>query len=72
MASTYDIDSQDFNDVGQFNDYNGWKKIQLTQEEVSNLKYSAQDLVDIEKFYDIPMNNLGLYCITMLYLTFLT
>lgn len=56
MASTLGIDSQVFNDVGEFSDYNGWKKIELNEQEVSQLKYSADDLIDIEKFHSIPIN----------------
>lgn len=57
MASTVGINSQDYNDIGQFKDYNGWKKIQVTEQQMAQLKYAANDMVELEKFNNVPINS---------------
>ena len=57
MASTFGIKSQDYNDIGQFNDYTGWNKIQLTEQQLTELKYMTGDIVQLQKFNKLPINS---------------
>lgn len=57
MASTLNIKSQDYNDIGEFKDYNGWNKIQLDQLQLQQLKYMTDDIVQLQKFNNVNVNS---------------
>lgn len=57
MASTYEISSQDYNDIGEFKDYNGWYNVELLQQQIEQLKYMTNEQVYLEKFNNYPINS---------------
>lgn len=57
IASTQNIDTQDFNDIGQFQNSRGWKYVDVTQQQMVELKYTKDDLVKSQLFKDTAINN---------------
>lgn len=50
IASTHDIQSQDFNDIGQFDNFYGWKTLSVNEQQMQNLKYKTGEIINTDIF----------------------
>lgn len=57
IASTHNIKSQDFNDIGEFDNDKGWREIEISDEKMQQLKYISGQILQSDIFNNSPINN---------------